>query len=390
MPIIESLLDTDLYKITMSQAILHQFPGASAEFDFKLRNYPRGALLPYKDEIIKEVKHLCTLGFTYDELEYLRTLRFLKEDYIEYLRNFKLNMANIKIYEEDGELNIRIGGSWLSTILFEVPVLAIVSEVYFRNKPELMGHGVANLDNKIEYLKDFGKDIKIADFGTRRRFSKMWQHHVLYKLIAELPNNIIGTSNVMFAKMFNIKPIGTMAHEFIQATQSMVRLIDSQKYAFEKWVEEYRGDLGIALSDTLGMKAFFNDFDLYFSKLYDGARHDSGDPYEWCEKLIKHYESMGIDPTTKMAVFSDGLDFAKAIKLNETFGERIKVSFGIGTYLTNDMGLTHKPLQIVIKMTGCNGQPVAKISDSPGKAMCNDKDYLKYLRSVFNIDEVIE
>lgn len=388
--IIESLLDTDLYKFTMQQVVLHHFPGASAEFDFKLRNYPKGALLPYKDEIIKEVKHLCTLGFTYDELEYLRTLRFLKDDYIEYLRNFKLNMHNIKIFEEDGELKIHIGGSWLSTILFEVPVLAIVSEVYFRDKTD--HYGQAFLEEKIEYIKysgEHGVDIKFADFGTRRRYSKLWQMNVLCHLVKELPKNFVGTSNVMFAKMFRIKPIGTMAHEFIQATQSMVRLIDSQKYAFEKWVEEYRGDLGIALSDTLGMKAFFNDFDLYFSKLYDGARHDSGDPYEWCEKLIMHYESMGIDPTTKMAVFSDGLDFIKAEKLMKKFGERIKVSFGIGTHLTNDMGLTHKPLQIVIKMTACNGQPVAKISDSPGKAMCNDEDYLKYLRSVFGIDEVI-
>ena len=368
--------------------MLHQFPGAVAEFDFKLRNYPKGTLLPFKDEIIEEVEHLCTLRLTEDELEYLRTLRFLKEDYIEYLRNFKLNMDNIKIYEDDGELKIHISGALVSVTLFEVPVLAIVSEVYFRGKPTMFGQLM--LESKTLLLKTHGVGVMVADFGTRRRYSKLWQMHILCHLITELPKNIIGTSNVMFARMFNIKPIGTMAHEFIQATQSMVRLIDSQKYAFQKWGDEYRGDLGIALSDTLGMKAFFNDFDLYFSKLFDGARHDSGDPYEWCEKLIKHYESMGIDPTTKMAVFSDGLNFGKAIKLNETFGERIKVSFGIGTYLTNDMGLTHKPLQIVIKMTACNGQPVAKISDSPGKAMCRDEGYLSYLRSVFNIDEVIE
>ncbi|NQV00446.1 MAG: nicotinate phosphoribosyltransferase, partial [Parcubacteria group bacterium] len=173
------------------------------------------------------------------------------------------------------------------------------------------------------------------------------------------------------------------AHEFLQAAQALVRVQDSQKFAFQQWAEEYRGKLGIALSDVVGMDAFLKDFDLYFCKLYDGARHDSGDPIVWCEKLIRHYENNGIDPKTKTAVFSDGLTFPKALALAKEFEGRIKTSFGIGTNLTNDMGIT--PLQIVIKMVECNGQPVAKISDSQGKEMCKDKAYLTHLKGVFNI-----
>jgi len=207
-------------------------------------------------------------------------------------------------------------------------------------------------------------------------------------LAKELPDNFIGTSNVDLARRYNLKPIGTMAHEFIQAAQALTRIKDSQKFAFDTWAKEYRGDLGIALSDCLGFEAFLNDFDMFFSKLFDGARHDSGDPYIWGEKLIAHYESFGIDPITKSAVFSDGLDFSKAIEIHETFKDRIKVSFGIGTNITNDTGF--KAPQIVIKMTECDGRPVAKISDSKGKMMCKDDDYLKYLASVFNIQRVWE
>lgn len=232
---------------------------------------------------------------------------------------------------------------------------------------------------------DLGDYIPFADFGTRRRYSRKWQEYVITYLTKYYPKNFIGTSNIYFAKQFKVKPIGTMAHEFIQAMQSVVRLSDSQKHAFQVWADVYRGDLGIALSDTLGMDAFFNDFDLYFAKLFDGARHDSGSPFVWCKKLIDKYHGYGIDPLTKTAVFSDGLNFPKIVKIHRAFAHKIRCSYGIGNNLMNDCGI--KPLQIVIKMTKCDGKPVAKISDSKGKQMCEDPEYLKYLASQFNIPE---
>lgn len=389
--IINSLLDTDLYKFTMQQVVFHKFPDVDVEYEFKLRNYEDDTLIPLIPEIREEIKHLCTLRFTNEELDYLNSLSFISKNYVEFLRLFQLNPNYIEIHEIDNEMKITIKGSWLNTILFEVPILAIVSEVFTKNNTQIDSQLKNNiLFRKVKKLE--GSKIKFADFGTRRRHSLSWQEDVIEHLLTELPNNFIGTSNVMFAKQFNIKPIGTMAHEYFQGMQALVRLRDSQKFALENWVQEYRGDLGIALSDTLGMDAFLKDFDLFYVKLFDGARHDSGDPYIWCRKLINHYQSLGVDPQTKTAVFSDGLDFDKAITLYNTFHELINVSFGIGTYLTNDTGT--KALQIVIKMTECNGQPVAKISDSPGKLMCKDKDYLKYLMKVFDIkkdlDEVNE
>ena len=181
-----------------------------------------------------------------------------------------------------------------------------------------------------------------------------------------------------------LTPLGTMAHEYLQACQAVgPRLRDSQVFAFNMWAREYRGDLGIALSDVCGMDAFLRDFDLFFCKLFDGVRHDSGDPFEWGEKLIAHYEKMRIDPRTKTMVFSDSLNIPLAMRLFEYFKGRVRTSFGIGTNLTNDLG--YEPLQIVIKMTRCNGQPVAKISDEPSKAMDYDPSYVAYLREVFQV-----
>jgi len=226
--------------------------------------------------------------------------------------------------------------------------------------------------------------LPFVDFGTRRRFSKVYQYLILEALIhPPFEVNLKGTSNVEFAKIFQLTPIGTMAHEWLQAHQALTRVIDSQKVALEVWAKEYRGDLGIALSDVVGFDAFLRDFDPYFAKLFDGCRHDSGDPYEWCNKLIKHYENMGIDPRTKTAVFSDGLSFEKAVDIFSEFCHKINVSFGIGTFLTNIH--TFETLQIVIKMIECNGHPVAKISDSKGKGMCEDRSYLNYLKKTFEI-----
>ena len=194
-----------------------------------------------------------------------------------------------------------------------------------------------------------------------------------------------GTSNVHLAREYDLKPIGTMAHEWLMAHQQLgPRLVDSQQAALDCWVREYRGQLGIALTDCITMDAFLDDFDLYFAKLFDGLRHDSGDPLAWAEKAIAHYRRLGIDPLSKTLVFSDGLDMPKALQLFRALRGKINVSFGIGTNLTCDIPGV-EPMNIVLKMTACNGHPVAKISDAPGKTQCRDENFVAYLRHVFNV-----
>ena len=397
--IITSLIDTDLYKFTMMQVVLHQFPGAQVEYKFKCRN-PGINLAPFAQEIRDEIRSLCGLHFSEDELAYLRSMRFIKSDFIDFLGLFRLNEKYITVTPlPSGELDISVQGPWLHTILFEIPVLAIVNEVYFRNlatttlSKASLAAGRSRLDAKIDLLHAPGlAELKIADYGTRRRYSKSWHQEVLQVLIAKLGTSatgqFAGTSNVLFAKQLGLIPLGTMAHEYLQAAQALgPRLRDSQIFAFESWAKEYRGDLGIALSDVYGMSAFLRDFDMYFCKLFDGARHDSGDPFAWGERLIAHYQKNRVDPKTKVLIFSDGLSVPRTIELYERFRGRCQLAFGIGTNLTNDLGDApdHVPLQIVIKLTRCNGQPVAKLSDTPSKNMCDDEKYLAYLRQVFEI-----
>ncbi len=400
--IITSLLDTDLYKFTMMQVVLHQFPGARVEYRFKCRN-PGVQLAPYVDEIRAEIRSLCSLRFQDTELAYLSSLRFIKSDFVDFLALFQLNEKYISVQAlPSGEIDISIKGPWLHTILFEIPVLAIVNEVYFRNTrpaPDFL-EGRRRLSEKIALMQRPGLEaLRFADYGTRRRFSRAWHEEVLRVLCTRLgagvgavaggaPSQLAGTSNVLYAMKLGLKPLGTLAHEYLQACQSLgPRLRDSQVFGFESWAREYRGDLGIALSDVYGMSAFLRDFDLYFCKLFDGARHDSGDPFEWGERLVAHYRANRIDPLSKTLIFSDGLTVPRTIELFQRFHGRCQLAFGIGTNLTNDLGdpPDHVPLQIVIKMTRCNGQPVAKLSDTPGKSMCDDEKYLAYLRQVFEI-----
>jgi nicotinate phosphoribosyltransferase len=389
--IITSLLDTDLYKFTMMQVVLHQFPGAQVEYRFRCRN-PGVQLAPFVREIRDEIRSLCSLHCQDAELAYLRSLRFIKSDFVDFLGLFRLNEKYIHVTPlADGGIDITIQGPWLHTILFEIPVLAIVNEVYFRNTqlvPDFV-EGRKRLDTKIGQLQADGLgELKIADYGTRRRFSKAWHEEVLRVLTARLGagprGQFAGTSNVLFAMKLGVTPLGTMAHEYLQACQALgPRLRDSQVFAFESWAREYRGDLGIALSDVYGFNAFLRDFDLYFCKLFDGARHDSGDPFAWGERMIEHYRKNRVDPHTKTLIFSDALTVPRTVELYQQFRGRCQLAFGIGTNLTNDLG--YEALQIVIKMTRCNGQPVAKLSDSPGKGMCDDEKYLAYLRQVFEI-----
>jgi nicotinate phosphoribosyltransferase len=391
--IITSLLDTDLYKFTMMQAVLHQFPSAQVAYKFKCRN-PGIELAPYVQEIRDEIRSLCSLHFQESELAWLRSLRFIKSDFVDFLGLFKLNEKYIQVSAmPNGEIDISIQGPWLHTILFEIPVLAIVNEVYFRNTQQVPDfvEGRKRLDQKVQALHaERLSDLKIADYGTRRRFSKAWHEEILRVLGAKLgigaDGQFAGTSNALFAMKLGLTPLGTMAHEYLQACQALgPRLRDSQVFGFETWAREYRGDLGIALSDVYGIEPFLRDFDMYFCKLFDGARHDSGDPFTWGERMIAHYRENRVDPLTKTLIFSDGLTVEKTIALYQQFRGRCKLAFGIGTNLTNDLG--YEPLQIVIKMVQCNGQPVAKLSDTPSKNMCEDQRYLAYLRQVFGIEQ---
>ncbi len=386
--IITSLLDTDLYKFTMMQVVLHHFPEAQVEYRFRCRN-PDIDLRPYVDEIRQEIRDLCTLRFLPREIDYLRSWRFFKSDFVDLLGLFHLDERFIHVapMPDSHEIEIWIKGPWLHTILFEVPVLSIVSEVYNRNvhpEPDY-AEGRRRLAAKIAQLNAVpDPEFRIADYGTRRRFSHDWQQEVIVSLRDGIGSRFVGTSNVKFALEHSLTPLGTMAHEYLQACQAVgPRLRDSQVFAFNTWAREYRGDLGIALSDVCGMDAFLRDFDLFFCKLFDGVRHDSGDPFEWGEKLIAHYQKMRIDPRTKTMVFSDSLNVPLALRLFEYFRGRCQTAFGIGTNLTNDLG--YEPLSIVIKMTRCNGQPVAKISDEPTKAMDYDPSYVAYLREVFQV-----
>ncbi len=391
--IIDSLLDTDLYKFTMMQVALHHFPAAQVEYRFTCRT-PGLDLARHIDAIEREIAHLCSLRFRASELDYLRGLRFIKSDFIDFLGLFQLNRKAVLLApardaagRETGGIDLRIQGPWLHTILFEVPLLAIVNEVYFRHavpEPDL-DLGRKRLQDKATALRQPGLEgVRIADYGTRRRYSKHWHDEVLRTLKSSLGAQLAGTSNVMYAMRHGLTPLGTMAHEYLQACQALgPRLRDSQTFALETWAQEYRGDLGIALSDVYGLQAFLRDFDLYFCKLFDGARHDSGDPVAWGEALIAHYQRHRIDPRTKTLVFSDALTVERVIELYRLFHGRAQVAFGIGTHLTHDLG--HAPAQMVIKMVRCNGQPVAKISDSPGKNQVLDPAYIAYLREVFDI-----
>jgi nicotinate phosphoribosyltransferase len=391
-PVITSLLDTDLYKFTMWQTMLHRHPQTQAEYRFVCRNQPAFPLTELLDEVNAELDALCALSFTEDELRYLGGLRYIKSDFVDFLRIFRFQRGFIQAFAEGDQLRIVAQGPQVHVMAFEIFVLAIVNELYFRrfDRAAAEAEGRRRLEAKIAVIEAFVQQpalrhpFELFDFGVRRRFSRPWQREVVQAFSTRLPQVFKGTSNVQLARDLGLVPIGTMAHEYLQTYQALgVRLRDSQKAALEDWVQEYRGDLGIALTDVVGMDAFLADFDLYFAKLFDGLRHDSGDPLVWAEKALAHYAKLRIDPHTKRLVFSDGLTVDKAIAIYRALGDRTQLGFGIGTHLSNDVGL--QTLNIVMKLTSANGQPVAKLSDSPGKTLCDDATFLAYLRQVFNV-----
>ncbi|MDP2022375.1 MAG: nicotinate phosphoribosyltransferase [Hydrogenophaga sp.] len=396
-PVITSLLDTDLYKYTMWQTMLHRFPQTQAEYSFVCRNQPAYPLAELLPQVNAELDALCALSFREDELAYIGGLRYIKSDFVDFLRIFRFQRNFIEARAEGDQLRIVARGPQVHVMAFEIFVLAIVNELYFRrfDRAAAEAEGRLRLQVKLDQLRALGNEaplrhpFELFDFGVRRRFSRSWQREVVAAFQAQAPQFFKGTSNVLLARDLGLVPIGTMAHEYLQTYQALgVRLRDFQKAALEDWVQEYRGDLGIALTDVVGMDAFLSDFDLYFAKLFDGLRHDSGDPMVWAEKALAHYQKLRIDPHTKRLVFSDGLTIDKALSLYHALGDRTNLGFGIGTHLTNDVDLT--PLNIVMKLTSANGQPVAKLSDSPGKTLCDDQTFLAYLRQVFNVPILAE
>ena len=388
-PIVNSFLDTDLYKLTMMQAVVHFFPDVYVENSFYCRN-KNIDLTRHIDEIKKEILELKDLEFRLNELNFLRTIPFLKEDFIQFLENFKFNIDDIEIKIIDGKLSIKTKGLWWQTILYEIYILSIVNEIYFRNltknmskreKYDLFEEGRRRLGLKIEKIKD-RKGFKFTEMGTRRRFSREWQMEIVHYLSHEAKEHLQGTSNLYLANEYKLKPMGTMAHEFLQAFQSLSdNIIDSQKDAMKYWIKEYNDNLGVVLTDVITLDDFLLDFNKEFAEAFDGVRQDSGDPFIWAEKMIAHYKKLGIDPKTKKLVFSDSLNFDKAIELYDRFHDQALVSFGIGTNLTNDLG--PEPLDIVMKMTKCNGKDVAKISDTAIKADLFNQTYVKELKKIF-------
>jgi nicotinate phosphoribosyltransferase len=373
--LIKSILDNDLYKFSMQQAVTKLYPRAEVEYKFfnRGKTYIPGEVA---DDLVDAVYDMETLFLTNGEEEYLRdNLYFFDPVYIDFLKGFKYNSDEVKIWWDDGKLDITIEGLWYRTILWEVPLMAMISELYFIHT----GKGIDNVhwgdienhnEKKRDFLFDLVPTISLADFGTRRRHSYKSQDRMVRTFSKS--NHFVGTSNVRLAHRHGIKPIGTQAHEWFMFHAAKYGFHQANSVSLGRWVDVYNGELGIALTDTFTTKNFFNSFDTMYAKLFDGVRHDSGDPIEFGERAIEHYKKLGIDPRTKTIVFSDGLNPKEVERINKHFGHgRIKLSYGVGTNLSNDIpGVT--PLNIVIKMVSAKPHgkkwiPTIKLSDVEGK-----------------------
>ena len=388
--IVTSLLETDMYKFSMGQAIYHQFSDYKTTWTFKCRNKDVKFTEEMVEEIREQIKAYCGLRFKEDELQYLEGLKWIKGSYVDFLRLWQPRYEDFVI-TNDAEcgLSIEAFGTWLNTSMYEIPTLAIVNEVYFRMQydyDKLIKEFERKLDEKIEWIGIHQGKYHLSsfsEFGLRRRLSAEAQEMAVQKLAAAkyCSSHFVGTSNVYLAKKFGVTPVGTMAHEWIMCVGQGNHKHNpaySNWYALDAWVKEYGVLNGTALTDAITTDTFLKDFQLTYATLFSGVRHDSGDPFEWGDKMIRHYESLGIDPKTKTLLFSDSLNFEKADKLFRYFSGRAKVAFGIGTYLSNDTDVP--PLNIVMKTTKCNGMDVAKISDVAGKGMCKNPEYVEYLQ----------
>jgi nicotinate phosphoribosyltransferase len=385
--------NNDLYTYTVKRVVWERFSNVEVEYAFRNRNAGVD-LLPYRDKIRERIQRLNGLGPDASFLAKLRSLKYLSDPFIEAMSQTRLDTRHVEVGERDGALDIRIKGPWFQTIDFEVPILQIVNETYFEqfDSPSVRAEGDRRLSDKIARIKAFVREevapsteshpYGIIEMGTRRAFSFDWHGHVIERLATELPEALLGTSNVYWATQFGLRTFGTFSHQGPMAMQALYPIHLSQKIWFEIWNEVFRGNLGIALSDTLGKQLFYRDFDLALAKLYDGARHDSGDPFEWGENFIAHLKSMNIDAYRKTAVFSDSLNDLRSFEIWRRFAKRIRVQFGIGTFFSNDLGPA--PLSNVIKLVRCNGFPVAKLSDTPAKAQCEDQEVLSFVLHLVN------
>ncbi len=390
--IIISLLENDMYKFSMGQAIYHQFSDYKTTWTFKCRNQNVRFTPEMVEEIREQIRAYCTLRFTEEELAYLNQVKWIKGSYVDFLRLWEARYEDFEI-TTDAEcgLAIETKGTWLNTSMYEIPTLAIVNEVYFRMAHDyntLIESFKKRLKEKVDWLIN-GKYYvsSFSEFGLRRRLSAEAQDlavRAFYEMQREhkyVSSDFIGTSNVYLAKKYGITPVGTMAHEWIMCTGQGNHKHNpaySNWYALDAWVKEYGILNGIALTDAITTDCFLRDFQLTYATLFSGVRHDSGDPYAWGDRMIEHYTELGIDAKNKTLLFSDSLDFKKADQLFRYFNGKAKVAFGIGTYLSNDTD--EEPLNIVMKTTKCNGQDVAKISDVLGKGMCKNKEYEDYLQ----------
>ena len=390
-PIIKSLLETDSYKLSMGQAIFHQFPTYKTTWSFKCRNKN----VKFTPEMLKEIEDqidsYCKLKFNESELKWLaKNLPWIKEDYIAFLRFWHPRREEIHVNEmlqhgmDDSGLAIDCTGTWLNTSMYEIALLAIVNEVYFAFK---YGPGAKDIEFQKRTMEKFAKlqngeyDIGMfSEFGMRRRYSGEMQDWLVKFIVDQKIPGFVGTSNVYLAKKYGVKPIGTMAHEMFQLMQGHHEYNPAyaNMLAMKAWTKEFETDNGIALTDCITTDCFLLDFNKTFTRMFNGVRHDSGDPIAWGEKIIKHFEKFGVDPKTKTLLFSDSLNFAKATEIKKHFDGRCRIAFGIGTWLANDCGVP--ALNIVHKMVECNGAPVAKISDVAGKGMCRDNEYVNYLQ----------
>lgn len=374
MPIIRSILDNDLYKFTMQNAVLKYRQRIPVSYVFNNRR-PEGRFNDqFAHEFESELASMSDLTMTDDQHQWLgQTLPWLGEAYLQYLKNYRFDPAEVDWQVRNGELELRIHGTWERTILWEVPLMATISELFFRHCDRSWDQ-----DLQVQRSRTYEKgnrlsQVSFTDFGTRRRRSFAVQELVVETLMQFA--SFVGTSNVHLAHKFQIRPIGTMAHEWIMGISALESLRHANRYAMRIWQDVYQGKLGTALTDTFHTSVFLDDFDDVLARLFDGVRHDSGDPIEFAEKVIAKYLSLGIRPITKSIIFSDGLDVDQTLKISEALAGKIQYSFGIGTHLTNDFPGS-RALNMVIKLSTCNGVPVVKLSDTPSKAI-GDSDAIK-------------
>ena len=355
----------------MQNAVVHLFPNEIVRYEFINRGkhqFPEG----FADELRQIVAGMANLKLTKVEKKFLtETCPYLHLPYLDFLEGYRYNPSEVHIEQNGSDLKVTVEGLWYRTILWEVPLLALISELHYEMNHMERDSNQAVMDKTLEKAKRLNElGVTFAEFGTRRRHSFKVQDLVLKALLQNTQSTFIGTSNVYLAMKYNVKPIGTHAHEWFMFHAAQYGFKMANSISLEHWVDVYRGDLGVALSDTYTSDVFFNQFDKKFAKLFDGVRHDSGDPIKFANKTIAHYESFGINPLYKYIIFSDGLNLEKVEEITNACQGKIGISFGIGTNLTNDVGL--KPMNIVMKLVEVKGHDnewisTVKLSDEPNK-----------------------